>query len=865
MSDQKTSLLINRQVPEFVREEHPNFIAFLEAYYEFLETKQGTKKNDLITVSKNLRYVSDVDVSITDFESNFFNTYAELIPREIEVGKATLIKHILPLYLAKGNEKSFKLLFRLLYNEEVEIIQPKLNILRASDGKWLIENAFRISKTIYSNYTANGTNKTFKLVQQVATNEISVYVNGVLKTLSTDYYIRKESRKLIFNTAPANAAKIKVLYSSFDFALFNNRKITGLISGATAIIERVGQKTVNTVPIFELYINTKTLLGTFTSGENATVNVIDPDDDSLIEVEILGLSTLRTINIINGGASYNVGDPVVITGGNYSQIASASVFETFSGFINQIRVLAGGTGFKTGSNVNVIGTGAGSLTLAIDAVDTSGQNAASFFVVNTDRISDYGSTLISAANYSFNASVVASENVNTKIVDALTFQSVTSLGPITNVAILFANATFATVPTLDADSAPFQANGTTHQVLSTHSLGRIAINDGGLNYAVGDEITFTESQAMKLGIGAAAAVQNVSANGVITGVSLQPARVRGLANTFGSVNVTVLGTNTVFQDDLRVGDFIMINNESRYINTISSNTSLTVNANFVYSTTNKNIGKYGEYPIGGQNYNALRLPTITISSTAGAGANLTVISLMGDGENLFATADQNPGAILKIRIIDGGEGYEFAPQINLTSKGDGTATANSEVEQSYTTFPGRWTSSDSILSASERVIQGREYYVDYSYLLSSAVEFSKFKEIFKNLIHPAGFIEYADYKINETIDTSITTAGLIVVNAIAGTVNVNSSIYITGINTKFLAAQSLGLISIGSSVAVNSEIRFISSIVNNTELIVTSAFTNTANSQEMVVLSTALQPFIIFTESVTNLPLTTEIGDLITL
>jgi hypothetical protein len=838
MSDQKTSLLINRQVPEFVREEHPNFIAFLEAYYEFLETKQGTKKNDLITVSKNLRYVSDVDVSITDFESNFFNTYAELIPREVEVGKATLIKHILPLYLAKGNEKSFKLLFRLLYNEEVEIIQPKLNILRASDGKWLIENAFRISKTIYSNYTANGTNKTFKLVQQVATNEISVYVNGVLKTLSTDYYIRKESRKLIFNTAPANAAKIKVLYSSFDFALFNNRKITGLISGATAIIERVGQKTVNTVPIFELYINTKTLLGTFTSGENATVNIIDPDDGSLIEVEILGLSTLRTINIINGGASYNVGDPVVITGGNYSQLASASVFETFSGFINQIRVLAGGTGFKTGSNVNVIGTGAGSLTLAIDAVDTSGQNAASFFVVNTDRISDYGSTLISAANYSFNASVVASENVNTKIVDALTFQSVTSLGPITNVAILFANATFATVPTLDADSAPFQANGTTHQVLSTHSLGRIAINNGGLNYAVGDEITFTENQAMKLGIGAAAAVRNVSANGVITGVSLQPARVRGLANTFGSVNVTVLGTNTVFQDDLRVGDFIMINNESRYINTISSNTSLTVNANFVYSTTNKNIGKYGEYPIGGQNYNALRLPTITISSAAGAGANLTVTALMGDGENLFATADQNPGAILKIRIIDGGEGYEFAPQINLTSKGDGTATANSEVEQSYITFPGRWTSSDSILSASERVIQGREYYVDYSYLLSSAVEFSKFKEIFKNLIHPAGFIEYADYKIVKTIDTSITTTGLTVANTVAGTVNVaTGNIFVTGTNTKFNISNSRSTLTIGSQIAVNSEIRTVNSIYSNGTITVSAAFTQTANDQTLVIVT----------------------------
>ena len=64
MSDNKVSLLINRQVPEFVREEYPVFISFLEAYYEFLENKQGTNKNDLISKSKDIRYISDVDDSI---------------------------------------------------------------------------------------------------------------------------------------------------------------------------------------------------------------------------------------------------------------------------------------------------------------------------------------------------------------------------------------------------------------------------------------------------------------------------------------------------------------------------------------------------------------------------------------------------------------------------------------------------------------------------------------------------------------------------------------------------------------------------------------------------------------------------------
>ena len=61
MADYKTSLLVNRQVPEFIRDEHPLFISFLEAYYEFLENKQGTQKNDLTRVAKDLRDLSNVD------------------------------------------------------------------------------------------------------------------------------------------------------------------------------------------------------------------------------------------------------------------------------------------------------------------------------------------------------------------------------------------------------------------------------------------------------------------------------------------------------------------------------------------------------------------------------------------------------------------------------------------------------------------------------------------------------------------------------------------------------------------------------------------------------------------------------------
>ena len=216
MSDNLTSLLINRQVPEFVREEYPVFVTFMEAYYEFLEQKQGTQLNDLTTRSKDLRYITDVDQSIDDFEESFFNSYAELVPRNVQVDKAILIKNVLPIYLSKGSEASFKLLYRFLFGQELEVKYPKNDILRASDGKWEIENALEVSAEFYAYHTANGTNKEFKILQELNPSDISVFVNGDLKVLNTHYFVRKESKKIVFITAPANQSIVKILHKTLE-------------------------------------------------------------------------------------------------------------------------------------------------------------------------------------------------------------------------------------------------------------------------------------------------------------------------------------------------------------------------------------------------------------------------------------------------------------------------------------------------------------------------------------------------------------------------------------------------------------------------------------------------------------------------
>ena len=851
MSDLKTSLLVNRQVPEFVREEYPLFITFLEAYYEYLETKQGTQLNDLTSKAKDLKYLSDVDLSIEDFESNFFNSYASLIPKDVEVDKAFLIKNILPLYLAKGSESAFKLLFRMLFNDEVDIILPKNNVLRASDGKWTIDNVLRIETDIRSLYTANGNtsvnavasgNTTFLLAQEPTDGDVSVYVGGVLKTELTDYFFRKETKKLIFYTAPSANSEVKIVYSDFNIELLNNRKVTGITSGATALIEKATERIItdqlNLGFPFELFINDKTLLGTFQQGEVVEVDIV-ADNDTLITLESDTFSFVNRILVIGGGSSYNVGDVVIVTGGGASEDATAIVDDVVEGYIDSITVTYGGAGFISGGDIVVSNISPFLLDLAIDGVDPTGvaNSTSNTYSVNNDVISTYANTLISAANYGFPSTVVASENVATVITDALTSLEITSIGPITNVLVIFSNTNTSISPTLDAYGATYTAGNSTFSIKTNGSVGRIGINNGGTGYVVGDEINFGSNPIGTNGRGAAAAVKSVLANGQITQIEIQPSRITGTANVLNNTS-QIIGTGTSFNTDIRVGDRIIINNESRYINAISNTTHANVNVNFTATSTGKKVGRYGVYPIGGVSYVQGNFPTLTISTTSGVNGNIQITSTMSDGELLTPfIGNTQPGQIVSIKVISGGSGYEFIPQVDLTGAGSGTATANAQIEAGYVTLPGRWRTSDSILSTSERKLQGRDYYVDYSYVTSSLTEFSKYKTILKQLMHPAGFVNYADLNELKIITSNTITISTTSANTISGTVNVTaSSIFVTGTNTKFNIANTNGIISIGSNVAVNGVIRTISSIISNTNLAVSSAFTSNATAQTLIIL-----------------------------
>ena len=129
---QKISHLIERQFPAVYREEGENFIAFVRAYYEWLE-----QSDQAIGEARNLLHTRDIDDTADQFLDHFRKKYFVGLPKSIEGNQRFLQKHILDLYRSKGSEEGTKLLFRLLYNEDIQVYIPSRDILKPSDGEWV--------------------------------------------------------------------------------------------------------------------------------------------------------------------------------------------------------------------------------------------------------------------------------------------------------------------------------------------------------------------------------------------------------------------------------------------------------------------------------------------------------------------------------------------------------------------------------------------------------------------------------------------------------------------------------------------------------------------------------------------------------
>ena len=123
---------IPQQLSRYLNDEYPLFVAFIKRYYEWLETP-GTPYH---LVRNHLDYLNFKD-SIDEYLNQMRNEYLHGLPDDILADKELLIKHARDIHSVIGTEQGFKFLFRILYDKEVQVVYPKDNILRSSDGKWI--------------------------------------------------------------------------------------------------------------------------------------------------------------------------------------------------------------------------------------------------------------------------------------------------------------------------------------------------------------------------------------------------------------------------------------------------------------------------------------------------------------------------------------------------------------------------------------------------------------------------------------------------------------------------------------------------------------------------------------------------------
>lgn len=146
----KISSLVEQQFPAFYHEEGEQFVLFVKAYYEYLE--QSGKLTDGIA---NLRDYRDIDTTLDEYIKYFQNDLLPSIPSDILADKRLVAKYIKYFNQTRGTLLSYKLLFRAMYGEDIEVFYPAEQILKVSGGDWRI-NRYIVTKYDENNYNFVG-------------------------------------------------------------------------------------------------------------------------------------------------------------------------------------------------------------------------------------------------------------------------------------------------------------------------------------------------------------------------------------------------------------------------------------------------------------------------------------------------------------------------------------------------------------------------------------------------------------------------------------------------------------------------------------------------------------------------------------
>jgi hypothetical protein len=272
----KTSLLVPSQLPKYISEDpaYANFVAFLQAYYEWMEQQGGA-----VYGSKNLLSYADIDTTLNEFIQYYMNEFMEFFPQDGETDQRKLLKIIKSIYDTKGTPASYEFLFRVIYGSEVQTYNTKDFILKPSDGKWVITRYVTINSIDPTWVDAIGyilygtTSKGYATIENVLV--YPTYIEVVLTNIQQNF---------------SSGEYVTVVDVHYNPVTFNNETLTGQIFG-----------TLNSVAVNPQYIGQNYNVGdpvVFYGGLNP--NVIEPLGATAHISKVSGASVLEIDPVYRG-------------------------------------------------------------------------------------------------------------------------------------------------------------------------------------------------------------------------------------------------------------------------------------------------------------------------------------------------------------------------------------------------------------------------------------------------------------------------------------------------------------------------------------------------------------------------------------
>jgi len=515
-----------------------------------------------------------------------------------------------------------------------------------------------ILKNIKDFYRARGTEKAARFfMRALFGEEIDFYYpkKDILKASDGKWYIQKSLR--------VNDTMVESVADDSLTALehFIGIQIRGSSSNTTALVERVDRFYEQGTLIDELVISN--IDGTFENGETVSGSWNDVESVKSISANIFS-GILNTITIVNGGTGYSVGNPVILLS-NTGSGACAYIAQVSTGNISALSIYQSmsGAGYQNTDNVVAFGGGGSGFSGYVSFVDTSEQFHPNTYNLVFSSISLEANTLIGNGKYS-NLNSSLTDPANNWMANSMSYWDYTNTGPVLILTIGSAGSGYTSEPSLSVS-----ANS---RIKALGILGRMEIYDGGSGYAKGNKIEFLNVLG-GYGSGASGNVKNVDGSGTITEVEFE--EVPG--------HVT-----------------------------------------------------------GGSGFNQLLLPVANVISSTGTGANIGVTAILGSGA-VLQTANSSIGAIERIIITSRGTNYEDA-SVDLTGYGDGNANANASIITGVYVYPGRFLNDDGMLS-SYNFLENRDYYQNFSYVIKIKKDINKYKSAAMALIHPAGMKMFGEY------------------------------------------------------------------------------------------------------------------------